>query len=122
MLIVVLAAMASAQKPESITLRGGQQKRAAKSHLTIKFISVVEDSRPPEGSMAVWAGNAKIEVRISDRRGSKTVFINTNTGVHGDQYGGYAINLVDLTEKPRSGDKPALSSYRATFSIERLYR
>jgi len=109
-----------AQKPGTVTLRPGQQKKAGGGTITIKFVSVVEDSRCPPQSACVWAGNAKIQVLIYDRHGKETVTMNTNTGNHGDQYGGWAINLVSLTPKQSGGIKQ--SGYRATFSISRLTR
>jgi len=68
-----------AQKPGTVTLRPGQQKKAGGGTITIKFVSVVEDSRCPPQSACVWAGNAKIQVLIYDRHGKETVTMNTNT-------------------------------------------
>lgn len=119
--ILGLTTIVPAYKDETVTLRVGQQKKAARGNITIKFIRVVEDSRPPEGSMGVWAGNAKLEIRITDRRGSKTAIINTTLGPKGDQYGGYAINLVSLSPE-RQGPPIKPSSYRAVFSVTKLYR
>ena len=120
-LLLGMTAAVSARDPETVTLRGGQQKKAAKSGITIKFVSVVEDTRPDERSMVMRAGNAKIEIRIKDRRGSKTAFVNTNEGPKGDQYGGYAINLVSLT-RPQDPSKKRAAAYTAVFSVTRLTR
>lgn len=122
MFMMGLAAVVPAYQGESVTLRPGQRKVAGHgaTKINIKFVSVVEDSRCPEKSMCVWAGNAKVQVVISDRRGSKTVTLNTNTGNHGDQYGGWAINLVSVTQKDAGTMRQ--SKYRAVFSIERLQR
>lgn len=120
MFILGLAALVPAQKADSITLKRGQQKKAGHNEITIKFVSVMEDSRCPEKAACVWAGNAKIEVLVSDRHGKKTLTMNTNMGNHGDQYGGWAINLISLT--PKADGKMPQSAYRAVFSIERLTR
>ena len=119
-MIFGFATVVPAYKDESVTLRTGQQKKAGRGEIRIKFVSVVEDSRCPPESACVWAGNAKIRVILSDRHGTKTVTMNTNMGNHGEQYGGWAINLVDLTPKQVGGMKR--SSYRATFAISRLTR
>jgi hypothetical protein len=119
-MIFGLATIVPAYKDETVTLRTGQQKRAGRGEIRIKFVSVVEDSRCPEKSACVWAGNAKIRAVVSDRHGTKTVTMNTNTGNHGDQYGGWAINLVELS--PKLDGRIKQSSYRATFSISRLQR
>ena len=120
MLILGLAAVVPAQKGETMTLRVGQKRSAGKGDIKIKFVRVAEDSRCPEKSACVWAGNAKVEVVISNRRGSSTVTMNTDTGNHGDQYGGWAVNLVSLTHKQTG--KMRQSEYRAVFSLEKLQR
>lgn len=121
--ILAMTTITSAAKPEKFTLRPGQQKRAAKGELRVKFISVVEDSRCPVGVDCVWAGNAQIKVIATDERGqSKEMIINTTMGPQGDQFAGYAINLVSLTPQPTSKGKAPDSRYRATFTVARLYR
>src|ERR1043166_5255821 len=92
-----MATIVSASKPETITLKRGQQKRAANGEVILKFISVTEDSRCPTDTNCIWAGNAKVQVRISNGRGgSKMAIMNTTTGQLGDQYDGWAIYLTSL--------------------------
>lgn len=117
-----LASVGLANKPEVITLQAGQQRTAAHGEITIKLVSVEEDSRCPEGATCVWAGNARIKVKVGYRRGnSKTVSMNTNMGPKGDQVGGWAISLTSLTPLPRKNGK-SHSRYTATFSITRMSR
>jgi hypothetical protein len=120
MVILGLASIAPAQKETTLTLRPGQQKRAGRDGPRVRFVSVSEDSRCPEKSACVWAGNARVEIVVSDRRGSRKLAMNTTTGNKGDQYGGWAINLVSLT--PKEDGRMRQSKYRAVFSIERLTR
>jgi hypothetical protein len=123
--ILGITTIGQARQPETVSLRAGQQKRVAKGELTLKFISVEEDSRCPEKAVCVWAGNAKIKVKIGFPGGdSKTVFLNTNMGPQGDQMGGWAINLTGLTNPSvkRPVNKNAQKAYTATFSISRLTR
>lgn len=123
-LIVILGMTTAtfASKSDTLTLRSGQQKSAVRGDLRVKFISVLEDSRCPPESACVWAGNAKIKVKVTDRRGrTKMMEINTNAGPKGDQFGGYAVNLTSLTQ-PKQKGTPGTTRYTATFSVERLYR
>ena len=107
-------------KPKTFALRYGNQKTIARGELRIRFVTVMEDSRCPVGVNCVWAGNAKIQVRVSDRRGhSKMIELNTNGEPRAAQFGRYAINLVNLTPQPRQNSKPAPSRYTAMFSIQR---
>jgi hypothetical protein len=118
--ILGLATFVPAQKTDSVTLKPGQQKKAGHNEITLKFVSVMEDSRCPEKAACVWAGNAKIQVLVADRHGKRTLTMNTNMGNKGDQYGGWAINLISLT--PKADGKMPQSAYRAVFSVERLTR
>ena len=122
LVLLGLASVALANKPEVITLQPGQQRTAGHGEITIKFVSVEEDSRCPEGATCVWAGNARIKVKLGYRGGdSKMVSMNTTMGPKGDQFGGWAINLTSLTPLPRKNGR-SHSRYTATFSIARMSR
>ena len=123
MTIVGLAGAALAFKPETVSVKSGQKKSVAKGEFSIKFVSVTEDSRCPVDAVCVWAGNAKVHVKITDPHGgSKMMVMNTNAGTKGDQYNGWAIYLTELTPPSKSGGKIKQKAYSATFSITRLTR
>jgi len=107
-------------KSETFALHTGKQKKVARGELTIKFVAVMEDSRCPVGVNCISAGNAKIQVKVTDRRGqTKTMELNTNSRAKGDQFESYTINLVSLTPKPKQGSNPARARYSAEFSVQR---
>ena len=121
--VLGMSTMVFAAQAETITLKRGQQKTVQKGEVTIKFVTVTEDSRCPVGTQCVWEGNAKVQVRITNRHGgSKTMVMNTGTGPHGDQFNGWAIYLNELTPKPKGGTKINPRAYVATFSVTRLMR
>ena len=121
--MVGLSVAAFAFGPDTVVLRSGQKKSAAGGEVIIKFVSVTEDSRCPVDTDCIWAGNAKVHVKITDRHGgSKTMVMNTMMGPKGDQYNGWAINLTDLTPAPKSGTTIKQSGYKATFTVTRLAR
>ena len=100
-----------------------KQKRFSRSNLTVKFVSLVEDSRCPIGTNCIWAGNAKIKIEVSNRGRNKETFeVNTNLGPKGATYDGYQIELVDLTPVPRENIRINRNGYVATFSVTRLQR
>lgn len=106
-------------RSETFTLRAGHQKRVARGELNIKFVNVIEDSRCPVGVNCIQAGNAKIQIKVTDRRGqTKTMELSTNKDPKGDRLGAYAINLVNLAPQPRKDGKP--TRYTAKFSIQQL--
>lgn len=121
-LMFAMATIISAQDSATLTLRPGLHKKAGGTGLKVKFISVVEDSRCPKDVNCIQAGNAKIKIQISDWRGSKTAIINTTSGPTGDNYGGFTVNLTELTPLPLSAKKTNLARYRATFEVQRLTR
>ena len=117
------AVSVQAQRNQTIKVQVNKQKSVASSGLTIKFVSLVEDSRCPTDANCVWAGNAKIQVQIGNRRGKSEIFeLNTNMGAKGASFGGYAVNLISLTPAPRSNIRINRNGYVATFSVNRLTR
>jgi hypothetical protein len=121
-LILTLAASffaTQAQATQSVKLGVNQQKDVYGRKLRVKFLSVVEDSRCPTGANCIWAGNAKIKIRIIDAKGrSKEFELNTNLPETKISYGGYDIELAKLDPHPRAEatNKPA---YVATLSVKK---
>lgn len=114
----------NAQDEGTVKVKVGKQKRESKSRLTIKFLSVVEDSRCAEGTQCIWAGNARIKVSVEGGEGGKEVFeINTTSGGPlGAKYESYAITLTALTPSPKANVRLNRNAYTATFSVTRLSR
>lgn len=112
----------AAQNPEKQAVKINKQKKFSRSKLNVKFVSLVEDSRCPEGVNCVWAGNAKIKIEVSSGKKKETFEVNTNIGPKGAAFDGYAINLVELTPTPKANAKINRNSYTATFEITRLTR
>lgn len=119
----VLSPLNAQQKPESVKILVGKQKKTPRSKLTVKFVSLVEDSRCAEGTNCVWAGNAVIKVSIKQGNDQAEIFeMNTNLGAKGATYGQYAIYLDSLTPTPKANVRINRNAYTATFSISRLTR
>ena len=119
--VLAFAMTGIAQTPEYLTVKAGKQAVGKKSKIKIKFVSVVEDSRCPEGVNCIWAGNAKIKVLISNGMTSKEYEMNSNLGPKGDSFDGWAIYLEDLLPYPKEGVKRK-TAYHAKFKIIRLTR
>ena len=115
--------MSSAQtEKDPIKLKPTEQATIENSDVKIKFLSVIEDSRCPEGVTCIWAGNAKIKIEVSCNSRKEEFEINTNLGPKGASFDGYAINLVDLSPVPKEGSATSKESYIATFEVSRLTR
>lgn len=119
----VSTANAQQKEKQQIKVRVGNQTKASRSKLIVKFVSLIEDSRCAEGTNCVWAGNARIKVSI--KKGSdpaETFEMNTNVGTDGVTYGQYAIYLTNLTPVPRANIRINRNAYTATFTISKLTR
>jgi hypothetical protein len=110
---------AGAQTNQTLKVQINQQKTLPKSKLTIKFLSLVEDSRCPTDTNCVWAGNAQIKVKISKGKESKTFDLNTNLDPNIVSFAGYEIKLAALNPKPASNIRINRNGYTATFAVSK---
>lgn len=114
------AVAASAQTAQQVSLRLNKQKMVTRDRLKIKFVAV-EDSRCPQDVTCVWAGNAKVTVKIIDRRGkSETFELNTNLEAKAVRFAGYEIKLINVTPYPRSNIRINPNGYTAKFTVTKL--
>ncbi|HYP50465.1 MAG TPA: hypothetical protein VEQ34_05950 [Pyrinomonadaceae bacterium] len=111
---------ASAQTNQQIKLRVNNQKAVAGSKLTIKFVSIVEESRCPEGVNCIHAGNAKIQIKVTKRGGAaKTFELNTNFDPNGISFEGYEIKLANLEPVPKENIRINRNGYTATLIVSK---
>jgi len=111
-----------AQTGEQQKVQINKQKKFSKSNLTVRFVSLIEDSRCPKGANCVWAGNAKIKIEVGNGGKKETFEVNTNLGPKGSTYNGYSIELISLTPVPKQNIRINRNGYVATFAISRLTR
>lgn len=110
-----------AQTVRQVRMRVGTEKKVARTDLRIKFAKFIEDSRCPTDVDCVWAGNAKIQIKVTGKRGtSKTFEINTNLQPQAVTFDGYEIKLIELTPKPASNIRINPNGYTASFEVKRL--
>lgn len=114
-------AQVEAQNSQQVTLRVHQQRNVARNGLTIRFDSVLEDSRCPVDVNCVWAGNAKLQIRVgSYRRPTRIFTINTTTQPKTIVYAGYEIKVINLNPKMRTNIRINRNGYTATFEIRKV--
>ena len=107
-----------------ISLEIRQEKAVPAFGIKIKFLSVLEDSRCPEGRQCIWAGNAKVRIAVSQRR-QKPIQLEVNSGLTPQvvNYGRYEIRLAALDPKPTADKgKPSSNGYIATLTVRRLVK
>jgi Zn finger protein HypA/HybF involved in hydrogenase expression len=122
-LIIVMFQSAEAQTSQDLTLQIGKQKKVFKNKLTVQFVSVLEDSRCPEGVDCIWAGNAKVQIKVKKTNGAwETLEINSNLKPQSQKIEGYEIKLKSLTPYPKVNVKTKPETYKAVFSIQKMPR
>jgi hypothetical protein len=103
-----------------LKVMAGKQKTAFRV-LTVKLVSVVEDSRCPIGVDCVWAGNAKVEIKVRKSNGAwKTLQLNTGMGDTLAVFEGFEIKFMELTPHPAVNIKINPKKYLATFAVRRM--
>jgi hypothetical protein len=119
----ILVQETSAQTAQTVNVGVGSQKKASRSKISVKFVSVIEDSRCPPDVQCIQAGNARVKVKVSKPGSKPLVFeVNTNLGEKGAVYEGYAIYLTKLSPVPETTARMSQNTYKATFSVSRLSR
>ncbi len=105
-------------KTGEVKLRVAQEKTAPGTAIKIKFLSVVEDSRCPEGVNCIWAGVAKIKIQLRKTgKPAKEFELNTNQLDKTVTFEGHTIKLAALTPYPKSGTAIKPATYSASLTI-----
>ena len=122
MLAVGVTPVMAKRQAENLKIQVNTEKRSPKSKLSIRFVEMVEDSRCPRDVNCVWAGNAKIKIRVSKNGRSHDLTLNTNGQDQSAIAEGYSIKLVGLTPEPRSNVRINRNGYVAILDIVKLHR
>ena len=117
-MVSVLALGVFAKGTQELQMKAGEQKSADRGRLSIKFVSVVEDSRCPMNAPCVWAGSAKIKIAVSKGKAAPK-FVELNIGLEPNSIKlyGYTIGLEGLTQNDPAMMGPFDRPLVATFSV-----
>ena len=119
-LVSVLTLGVFAQGTQELQMKVGEQRSADRGRLTVKFVSVVEDSRCPMNARCVWAGNAKIKIAVSKgKMAPKFVELSIGEEPKSVKLYGYTITLEGLSQNDPSMMGPFDRPLVATFSVTR---
>ena len=117
---LTVPALANAQVARSVDVKIHQETVDRRTGLRIKFLELVEDSRCPTDTNCVWAGNAKIKIRVRTAGGkTRTLTLNSTLQPQTLSYGEYDFRLTGLTPQPRSNIRINPNGYRATIEVTR---
>jgi len=104
---------------QDFRLARGEAAGVGADGLTVRFASVVEDSRCPMGVMCIRAGEAKVQLALRQPgAGEDEVILATEGGQpRHASFAGYEVHLVAL-DPPRRTDVPH-PAYVATLRVSR---
>ncbi|HEV8198261.1 MAG TPA: hypothetical protein VGP87_16575 [Gemmatimonadales bacterium] len=116
---VVLAACPSPSTgvplEQDFDLRPGQSVGIAGTGQTVTFEAVPEDSRCPTGVVCVWAGNARVNLRIHRAGRDTSVALNTGIEPKAVTLDAVRLELKDVTPVPHAGMRTQAGDYRITL-------
>jgi hypothetical protein len=105
---------------EAISVGVNQSKRAMDRKLNVRVLLVVEDSRCPEGTNCVQAGNAKVRISIQKGTDPSKIFELDTNGQGTASIAGFEVKLDSLTPSPKSAAPIKQKDYVANFTVKQL--
>ncbi|MEQ1764183.1 MAG: hypothetical protein ABL984_13720 [Pyrinomonadaceae bacterium] len=88
--------------------------------IRIEFVELVEDSRCPADVQCIWAGNAKIKVKVTKGGKSQVLDLEMVTKGMKPNYGDYLLKLKGLTPELRSNVRINRNGYIATIEVKKV--
>lgn len=105
---------------EEFKLGLGKSAAVRGEGLEIEFVSVVEDSRCPQGVDCIWEGNARVRLRLKRARGTPAeIELNTNLEPQRAAADGYEVRLTSLAPYPQANQPVDQKSYVATLEVRK---
>lgn len=108
----------SAKQGQEVSVKINTEERA--NGVRIKFVELVEDSRCPVDTNCIWAGNAKIKVRVTRNGRSRVIELNTMTNGSDPVFAGYKFRLTDLDPDLRSNVRINRNGYVARILMTKV--
>ena len=106
---------------QEFKLKIGETAKLKPEGMEVEFHSVAEDSRCPTGVNCVWAGNAKILLKVKKDAGQPAdVELNTNINPKTSRYLEYELRLRELRPYPASDTTIKSSEYEVTLTVHKL--
>ena len=106
---------------QEFKLKMGESAEMPREGLKIEFDSVAEDSRCPKGVTCIWAGNAKILLKVKKDGGKHTnVELNTNINPKTCRYLEYELRLKELKPYPEGDQTIKSSDYEVILTMHKL--
>lgn len=108
------------QMGSDFTLAPGESVVANPGALQLTFVGVTDDSRCPTNALiqCVWAGSARVALRVTGGSGSRDVAIETAPMRDTLTIDRFQVQLVGVTPPKLTTDPIPASAYRATLRVK----
>jgi hypothetical protein len=106
---------------QEFKLKIGESAKSTSDGLEVQFDSVAEDSRCPRGVTCVWAGNARVLLKVKrDAAELANVELNTSINPKTSRYLEYELKLTELKPYPEADTRIKPSDYEVTLMVRKL--
>jgi len=116
--LLLAGCMAAAPQaaPQTVELKPGEE--TTYQDLTVRFNTVIDDSRCPADATCIQAGMARISLNVSANGQEQTLEMTTPEGNASQaSFAGYTIEFQDLQPFPLSSVRINPSEYTATLLL-----
>jgi len=107
---------------KKVTVQVGKTATESHSKIKVEFVELIEDSRCPADANCVWAGNAKIRIKVSKRGNSQTIELNSGMANKDNTFAGYDFILEKLTPEPSSAVRIDRNGYVAVITLSKAVK
>ena len=83
----------------------------------VTFDAVTEDSRCPTDAVCVWAGNARVSLRVTAAGTDSSIALNTGSEPRSATVNRIRVELRGLIPAPRAATTTPPDAYRATLRV-----
>ena len=107
---------------DTITINYGQTLFNSQEDISIKFDSLLSDSRCPVNVVCVWEGDAEIKIHFIKKDESSNLFLHTNKNYPNSDTARfyYKVTLIDLLPYPHTEIEIDSTDYSAEIIVNKI--
>jgi hypothetical protein len=104
-------------RPLEFELAVGERVTLQDGSASIEFLRVTDESRCPSDVTCVWAGDARVALRLNGSPGTVDTALHTTTPERSLTHGDYVLELLDLIPAPVSTAPIDPGTYRVRLRL-----
>jgi hypothetical protein len=106
----------STPAPTSLVLTASLNQKVAGLGVSLRPVSVTEDSRCPVGVQCVWAGTVKVQTVVGSGLGESTMTLELNKSITTEAE---IVTLILVSPNRNANQPPVPADYRFAFKVEK---